>query len=33
MDRFGVSAPGDVAMDALGINAEAVVGAARETIG
>ncbi|MFP6823390.1 MAG: transketolase [Pseudomonadales bacterium] len=33
IDRFGVSAPGDVAMDALGINAEAVVGAARETIG
>ena len=33
VDRFGVSAPGDVAMDALGINAEAVVEAARETIG
>ena len=33
VDRFGVSAPGDVAMDALGINAEAVVEAVRETIG
>lgn len=33
MDRFGISAPGNVAMDAFGITTEAVVEAARETIG
>ena len=32
VDRFGVSAPGNVAMDSLGITAGAVVEAARETI-
>ena len=32
VDRFGVSAPGNVAMDAFGITTEAVVEAARETI-
>ena len=33
VDRFGLSAPGDVVMDALGITADAVVTAARETVG
>ena len=33
VDRFGISAPGDIAMEALGITAEAVVASARETIG
>ena len=32
VDRFGISAPGNVAMDAFGITTEAVVEAARETI-
>ena len=33
VDRFGISAPGDIAMEALGITAEADVASARATIG
>jgi transketolase len=33
IDRFGVSAPGDQALEAVGITAEAVAAAARTTIG
>jgi transketolase len=33
IDRFGVSAPGDQALEALGITAEAVASAAKGQIG
>jgi transketolase len=33
IDRFGVSAPGDQALEALGITPEAVAGAARACLG
>ena len=32
VDTFGVSAPGDIALEAMGIHAEAVVGAIREVL-
>ena len=33
IDRFGASAPGDIALDRLGINVEAIVGTVDEILG
>ena len=33
IDRFGASAPGDVALDRLGINVDAIVGTVDEILG
>ena len=33
IDRFGVSAPGDIALNYLGIHAQAIIDAARELLG
>ena len=33
IDRFGVSAPGNIAMDALGINVETILDVAQNVLG